>query len=208
MGCIVSAADRSLYILQCTEGVIFILVYVDDMLLIGKSVESLTVLVSSIARHFDIRREKSVSKFLGMVIQRDESVGTLTIHSEPTIRMMLEKFRMGACRSVSAPLATGTVLRRVAVNENVGRFAQGYKQLFGSLLHLANTTRPDIAFAAGYLSRYMDCAGKPLWEAAKRVLRYLSGTIVLVSATREMIEQAFMVILTQTLHLTSSRDGV
>ena len=54
MGCIVSAADRSLYILQCEEGVIFILVYVDDMLLIGKSVESLTVLVSSIARHFDI----------------------------------------------------------------------------------------------------------------------------------------------------------
>lgn len=84
---------------------------------------------------------------------------------------------MTDCRYVSAPLASGTMLPKLPISEINGDFATPYKKLVGSLLHLANTTRPDIAFATGYLSRYMECARKPHWEAAKRVLRFLAGTI-------------------------------
>ncbi|CDF38077.1 unnamed protein product [Chondrus crispus] len=54
-----------------------------------------------------------------------------------------------------------------------------YRQLVGSLLHLANTTRPDIAFAAGLLSRHLESPELCHWNAAKHVLRYLKGTATL-----------------------------
>ena len=44
--------------------------------------------------------------------------------------------------------------------------------LVGTLLHLANCTRPDIAFAAGILFWYSQSPCATHWEAALGVLRY------------------------------------
>ncbi|KAL0378494.1 UNVERIFIED_CONTAM: Retrovirus-related Pol polyprotein from transposon TNT 1-94 [Sesamum radiatum] len=45
-----------------------------------------------------------------------------------------------------------------------------------SVMYLMACTRPDIAYAASCLSRYMSNAGPPHWEALKWLLRYLSGS--------------------------------
>ena len=52
-----------------------------------------------------------------------------------------------------------------------------YAELVGSLLYLTVNTRPDLAHAAGVLSRFMSCATQDHWKAAKRVLRYLAGSL-------------------------------
>ena len=49
-----------------------------------------------------------------------------------------------------------------------------YMSLVGALLYCATHTRPDIAFAVGMLSRAMHCPDQPLYDAALRVLYYLS----------------------------------
>jgi hypothetical protein len=51
-----------------------------------------------------------------------------------------------------------------------------YRQLVGSLMHLSVTVRPDITFAVGALARSMAEPTMVHWQAAKGVLRYLSGT--------------------------------
>ena len=51
-----------------------------------------------------------------------------------------------------------------------------YQQIVGSLLYLANATRPDISFAVNVLSRYMSAPTVEHFALAKRVLRYLKGT--------------------------------
>lgn len=51
-----------------------------------------------------------------------------------------------------------------------------YRELVGSLMYLATTSRPDIANATGFLSRYMHCPTSTLWSAGKRVLKYLKQT--------------------------------
>lgn len=51
-----------------------------------------------------------------------------------------------------------------------------YKELVGAILHLANTTRSDISFAAYFLSRFMQDPRGIHWRAAKHVLRYLKST--------------------------------
>ncbi|CAH2083338.1 unnamed protein product [Euphydryas editha] len=51
-----------------------------------------------------------------------------------------------------------------------------YQQLIGSLMYLADLTRPDIAYSVGYLSQFNNCHNSEHWYYAKRVLRYLKGS--------------------------------
>ena len=50
-----------------------------------------------------------------------------------------------------------------------------YQQLVGSLIYLT-LTRPDISYAVGVVSRYMQNPRKPNWEAIRCILRYVKGT--------------------------------
>ena len=52
-----------------------------------------------------------------------------------------------------------------------------FTQLFGSLLYIANKTRPDIAYVVGRLSRYTQNPNKDHWTALERVFKYLRGTL-------------------------------
>ena len=51
-----------------------------------------------------------------------------------------------------------------------------YRQLVGSLIYLT-TTRPDISFAVSMVSRFISNPKEVHWKEAKRILRYLHGTI-------------------------------
>ena len=51
-----------------------------------------------------------------------------------------------------------------------------YRGLVGCLLYISKQTRPDILSIVTTLSRFLDSPGMAHWKAAKRVLRYLSGT--------------------------------
>jgi hypothetical protein len=42
---------------------------------------------------------------------------------------------------------------------------------------LGNATWPDIAYAAGVLAHFNNCAGKAQWTAVKHLLHYIKGTI-------------------------------
>lgn len=52
-----------------------------------------------------------------------------------------------------------------------------YKEVVGSLLYLATVTRPDIAFAVNAVSQYAESPKKIHWNAIKRILKYVKGTI-------------------------------
>ena len=50
-----------------------------------------------------------------------------------------------------------------------------YSQIIGSLLHLMNHTRPDIAYAVGRLGRYTHSPNTYHWDIVERVFKYLKG---------------------------------
>lgn len=52
-----------------------------------------------------------------------------------------------------------------------------YREAVGSILYLAQCTRPDISFAIGNVSQFNQNPGKAHWNAVKRIFRYLKGTI-------------------------------
>ena len=52
-----------------------------------------------------------------------------------------------------------------------------FRELIGSLMFFANITRSNISFAVNVLSRFLNSYSEWHWQSAKRILRYLKGTI-------------------------------
>lgn len=52
-----------------------------------------------------------------------------------------------------------------------------YRSIIGSLLYLAICSRPDIAFSLAVLARHVHAPTKHHMELAKRILRYVAGTV-------------------------------
>ena len=174
-----SQSDASLYNLILDGERIYILVYVDDMLLAGIRMQHLKRIANLIAEKFEIRTEEHVTRFLGIIVEHDKEGGSTKIHSSPMIDQMLKTFSMTDCRSVSTPLPKGIILDSTmgpkTEQERMTMEGTPYLQLIGALLHLANTTRPDIAFAVGFMSRFMENPGSQHWNASKHVLKYLKS---------------------------------
>ncbi|KAJ9556749.1 hypothetical protein OSB04_011363 [Centaurea solstitialis] len=52
-----------------------------------------------------------------------------------------------------------------------------YSQAIGCLMYAMTSTRPDIAYAVGRLSRYTSNPSTQHWQAIQRVFKYLKGTM-------------------------------
>ncbi|CAL9016013.1 unnamed protein product [Prunus brigantina] len=110
--------------------------------------------------------------FLGIEINQEED--GIFICQKKYTKNLLKKFKMYGCKTVATPFITNEKLRKEdgssKANESV------YRSLIGSLLYLT-TTRPDIMYATSLLSRFMQNPSQIHYGAAKRILRYLQGTI-------------------------------
>ena len=148
-------------------------IYVDDLVVIfGKEIDFQKFFEAS-RKKLNIVDNGQISKCLSMSIIYNRDTGILTISQEQYVKEILEQFELSNCKPVSSPIVPGTCFDANAV---VFEDINLYQQIVGSLLYLANSSRPDICFAVNVLSRY---ATKPTVEhytLAKRVLRYLSGT--------------------------------
>jgi len=121
-----------------------------------------------------------VTEIFEMRVVREGPSGSIHISQEAYTRRIIERFGMAHANPASTPMETGVRLSRedeASSKEEKDEMRQRpYRELVGSLSYLANTTRPDIMFAANVLSRYNANPGKTHWKAAKHTLRYLIGT--------------------------------
>ncbi|KAF7151361.1 hypothetical protein RHSIM_Rhsim02G0160900 [Rhododendron simsii] len=90
------------------------------------------------------------------------------------IRDLLNRTNMAGAKEVSMPLPTSGSLTLHDGSSSTD--ATDYRSVIGALQYLA-ITRPDIAFAVNKLSQFMHKPSEIHWTAAKRLLRYLKGTI-------------------------------
>ncbi|OWZ08672.1 Pol Polyprotein [Phytophthora megakarya] len=101
-----------------------------------------------------------------------------------TILEVLERFGLADANAVRVPIVDGQdddchgVLLPGGANGTPSRpTIQLFQSLVGSLLWLARSTRPDIAFAVHRVTRRAHAPCESDWRNAKRILRYLKGTI-------------------------------
>jgi hypothetical protein len=180
LGFVASKADQGLYILESTEGRVLLLTYVDDLLIASTNTAFLEHLIAQLMGMLDIRDLGEASLFLNMHITRDRAARTLKLDQHRQIEELLEAYRMGTCTVAKTPLTIGVNLSALPGDPeplDAARLAK-YQALLGSLNYIAGNTRPDIAYAAGALSRALTAPGptEGHWTAALHVLRYLRGT--------------------------------
>jgi hypothetical protein len=77
---------------------------------------------------------------------------------------------MTDCKSAPTPFLSGVKLEDGGETPLVDNTL--YKQLVGSLLYLTHS-RPDLSYAVGTVSRFMQEPHELHWKAAKRILRYV-----------------------------------
>ena len=112
-----------------------------------------------------------------MEITRDRNKKTLRISQGRYIQKILDRFGMTDCAPCPTPMVPGNQLRKETILTATKEEIQHYQSLVGSLMYAMVETRPDIAYTVSIVSRFASNPTKNHFGAAKRILRYLKGTI-------------------------------
>ena len=179
-------SDNSIFVKKFGENVDIIVIYVDDILLLSRNKNRNKEIIRKLRKKYKLREETSKNLYLGMKITREN--GILSISHEQKILELLKEFRLEKCKVAATPMESNfnhlVYLDHVSTDQTAQytdvKLQARYQSLIGSLLYIANMTRPDISFAVGLLCRYVQKPKKLHWIAALRVLRYLKGTLKLV----------------------------
>nr|GEU88269.1 retrovirus-related Pol polyprotein from transposon TNT 1-94 [Tanacetum cinerariifolium] len=159
---------------------IYILLYVDDMLIACKSKAGIGSTKSLLKKEFDVKELEEAKKILGMEIFRDQSHKILWVSQSEYVYKILNNFRIDNGKSVHMPLGGHfkLPLKDCSVRDcDVERMSKVlYANAIGSLMYLMVCTRPDIAYAVSVVSIYLANSSKSHWEAVKLILQDLRGT--------------------------------
>ena len=176
-----TTTDHCVFMKKFNSGeFIILLLYVDDMLIVGRDVKQIKELKIALSKSFSMKDLGPASQILGMKIIRDRKSQKLWLSQERYVERVLERFNMSKAKAVCAPLTSHFKLssaqcpKSEADKEEMKKVP--YASAVGSLMYAMVCTRPDIAHAVGVVSRYLSNPGKDHWSAVKWILRYLRGT--------------------------------
>ena len=146
-----------------------LILYVDEMLIIGHSKKDIVDLKQKLSSQFDMKDLGDAHHVLGMRVTRDCKKGLLYLSEEEYVHKVLEHFSMQSGRSVSTPLPAYLKLSKddcPKSDEDKAAMAKvPYASPCGSLMYaMVATTRPDIAYAVGVVNRFMSNLRKKHWE--------------------------------------------
>jgi hypothetical protein len=193
MGFTQSLMDPSLYSLTRDGSTVYVLDWVDDMLLGGVSSPLITWVKGELAQRYKVKDLGAAEKYIGMWIHWDRELGVVYLHQAPYCLELLEKFGDSTAKFPDTPLPDNFILfhpwetlspdgdldppEGVRVEEPLSHEDRRlYQQIVGSLNYAAHVTRLDIAYAVSQLSRASQKPRPRHLDAARRCVQYLAGT--------------------------------
>ena len=172
--------EHCIYMFQCSEYILIVVVYVDDLLITGNSITRVEQFKIKLSQRFEMSDLGELSYFLGMEFKRDRETRRMHITQQKYTLEMLEKYNMVDSKPLSTPQDMSVKLSKTmspATAEEIEEMSSvPYRNAVGSLIYLMVATRPDIATAVGECSRFMESPGRQHWTAVKRIFKYLKGT--------------------------------
>jgi hypothetical protein len=166
---VVSSDDASLFCPEHEERRCFLLIYVDDGLIVGVNEDVAAVMRA--LEHFDLRKLGPATYFLSMEIIRDREAKALMVTQRKYAHEILQRTGMEDSKGKSTPMEQNVKLSKDGNDQMVD--AGRYAETVGMLLYLTTCTRPDMAFAVGMLARFISKPREEHWARVKRVLHYL-----------------------------------
>jgi histone deacetylase 1/2 len=169
-----SRGDTSLFIYNQSGITVFVLVYVDDIIVTGSSIQAITTLVKDLNTHFAIKDLGDLHYFLGIEVKKVQNGIALT--QEKYALDLLERVGMSSCKPSPTPLSASEKLSAHEGDALSLDDSTRYRSVVGALQYLT-LTRPDISFSVNKVCQYLHSPTTIHWTAVKRILRYLKNTI-------------------------------
>lgn len=167
-----SCREPCLYTKFVHTTVIIVLMYVDDILITSSKQSLIDKIIESISANFDTKVLGFPKHFLGIDIHLDENLN-ISLSQHKYIDNLLQEFRMHESKPVSTPILKNNENNKI---DKIQPPSFHFRSAIGSLLYLANNTRPDITFAVHFLARFQCNPQDVHYIMIKRILRYLNGT--------------------------------
>ncbi|KAJ9552277.1 hypothetical protein OSB04_016322 [Centaurea solstitialis] len=160
--------------------VTFLVLYVDDILLIGNDVPTLQSVKSWLSKCFQMKDLGEAAYILGIKIYRNRSKRLIGLSQSTYIDKILKRFRMDESKKGYIPMQHGIVLSKtqcpVSSQDQDKMKSVPYASAIGSIMYAMLCTRPDVAYSVSVTSRYQQIPGEPHWVAVKNILKYLRRT--------------------------------
>ncbi|RVX15440.1 Retrovirus-related Pol polyprotein from transposon TNT 1-94 [Vitis vinifera] len=99
-------ADHCCYVKSFDNSYIILLLYVDDMLIVGSDIEKINNLKKQLSKQFAMKDLGAAKQILGMRIIRDKANGTLKLSQSEYVKKVLSRFNMNEAKPVSTPLGS------------------------------------------------------------------------------------------------------
>ncbi|KAK8694854.1 hypothetical protein V6N13_072398 [Hibiscus sabdariffa] len=158
----------------------FLILYVDDILIIGNDVPTLQSIKTWLSSCFSMKDLGEAAYFLGVKIYRDRSRRLLGLSQSTYIDKVLKRFSMEESKRGFLPMRHGISLSKEmcpSMPQERERMSQIlYASTIGSIMYAVICTRPDLSYALSMTSRYQANPGKGHWTAVKNILKYLRRT--------------------------------
>ncbi|XP_016567420.1 uncharacterized mitochondrial protein AtMg00810-like [Capsicum annuum] len=175
-----SELDHSLFIKKSKVGVVIVLIYVDDILITGDSINVIEETKADLKKVFKMKDLGELKYFLGIEFARSKH-GILMHQRKYSLELIVET-GLGGAKPTATPVDTNTKLttkefddyikstESSVVNDSLAD-QEKYQRLIGKLLYLT-MTKPDIAFTLQTLSQYLQQPKQSHMEASMRVVRH------------------------------------
>jgi len=186
-----SKAGTSLFYYNKNGHIIFVLVYVDDIIVASSSSQATDALLADLQAEFALKDLGDLHFFLGIEVKRGRDGLILT--QERYAVDILKRSGMQLCKPVDTPLSPSERLSIESGNKLGADDSTKYRSLVGALQYLT-LTQPDIAFAVNKVCEFLHAPTTVHWSAVKRILRYVKGTKnlgLLIRRSRTMLVSSF-----------------
>nr|KYP63507.1 hypothetical protein KK1_018084 [Cajanus cajan] len=168
-----AGSDHSLFISTSSTTSIYILIYVDNIIITSNSSLAIQNLIQTLYQSFSLKDLSKLHHFLGIKVNSDNAGG---IHLSQTkyLTDILDKLNMSTAKPIKTPMAPS--LKLISDSTQVCHDPSLYRSVIGFLQYLT-ITRPDIAYTVNKLCQFMHNPFEVHCKATKRLLRYLKGTL-------------------------------
>jgi hypothetical protein len=147
-------------------------VYVDDLIITGTDVAAIVEFKQQMQKLFKMSDLGLLSYYLGIEVAQTD--GQITLCQWSYAEKIVAAAGLANCNSSRTPMESRLKLRKEGGAAEADKTL--YRSVIGSLRYLVNT-RPDLAFAVGIASRFMENPSAVHWSIVKQIVRYVQGTL-------------------------------
>jgi histone deacetylase 1/2 len=147
---------------------------VDDIIMTSSSDHAIIALLKDLNENFAIKDLGDLHFFLGIEVKRNSDGLILT--QEKYAADLLARVGMSKCTTCPTPLSTSDKLSLTDGSPLGPADSTEYRSIVDALQYLT-LTRSDLSFSVNKICQYLHAPTTTHWTAAKRILRYVKGTL-------------------------------